>query len=483
MRSLRVRRSAAFLPLVAVVVAGGCKVDQAAEVDTYRSVLDTGLNATEQGPIEFPAPTDELGVRTAMRLASLRNERLDIEGERYLQWIIDRRRAAAAFLPTIGLSPSYVLRDRVAGLRRSLFDVPLDAFMVFNPVADAYAISEADARILVARAELLAAQDALLLDTARSVYEVIRAERQVLVFARSIELQQERVRDAEIRREVGLISPLDVSLSRSALADTRARAIDAGAQVHQGRAILSFLANVDAHEVPLLDDLGSEAIVPELEWLDAEARRWRPELAAAQAAIMAADAAVESAYGEYWPSVALDVRVFLTRQSEPSNLDWTSLFALHIPIFSAGLIEADVRTALSQARAARQAESLLRREIVRDIESARIGMLAARDRVIQRTLDVEAAQQALTQAEGLYAAGLAVNLERLEAQDRLLNAQLELVGAELDERIFRLDVLRAIGRIHEVAGLVREPIDGSTSGPADNGDQTMPTEVTHASVG
>jgi len=439
----------------AVLVLQGCSVDEAQEIATYRAVLDSNPLQISEEDDQQTAP---LGIARAMRLSTHRNEVMGLDGERYLRAIIDSRRAAAAFLPTLSLSPSYTLRDRAGSQRRSVLDVPVVAGMRVNPVADRAGVREADERIEEERGRLLEAQDALLLDVARAVYEVIRAEREVLVFERSIQVQAERVRDSRVRRDVGLVSPLDVSLSESALADTRARAIEAQARVRRGRELLAFLCGAPIGDRPLLDDLEPADAPVALTKMEAVARQWRGELAASFAARRAAVARVERAYGEYWPSVSVDVRAFLSRQSEPSGMDWSSLISLHLPLFSAGLIEAQVREALSLLRSAQYELSLAWRGIQRDIAVAQMNLAAAAERTEQRRIDVQAARQALAQAEGLQDVGLAVNLERLEAQDRLLRAELELVNAELDQRIFTLDLRRAVGTIHEVAGLERQPL-------------------------
>ena len=85
----------------------GCVVDQDKEVATYREVIDPPLfTVTSQ-----PADPQPLTLDDALRLANRNNENLAIQGETYLQAIIDRKRAVAAFLPTINLAPTYFFRD------------------------------------------------------------------------------------------------------------------------------------------------------------------------------------------------------------------------------------------------------------------------------------------------------------------------------------------------------------------------------------
>ena len=74
--------------LVAAMLLVGCRVDQEKEVAKYRKVLQTDAAATTQ-PI---APGEPLTLLAALDLANRQNERLAIEGENYLQALIDRHR-------------------------------------------------------------------------------------------------------------------------------------------------------------------------------------------------------------------------------------------------------------------------------------------------------------------------------------------------------------------------------------------------------
>jgi len=92
--------------LLASIVAG-CAVDQKKEVETYQNVLHANLLSND------PAFTlgQPLTLRQALDLANHQNERLAVEGENYLQALIDRKRAAAAFLPTVNIVPTYEFRE------------------------------------------------------------------------------------------------------------------------------------------------------------------------------------------------------------------------------------------------------------------------------------------------------------------------------------------------------------------------------------
>jgi outer membrane protein TolC len=449
---------AALVLLAAAAVALttlGCVPRESAEIEIYRSVLDAGLDSTATDASE-PLDT-EIGVADVMLLASRGNESLAIEGETYLQSLIDRRRAASAFLPTLTLAPSYTWRDSSSNSSpdEDAINTPLRLDAALSPVRDVAVLRQSGSTVEQRRALLLDFQDTLLLDTARTHYSVILAERAVDVLENSLEVQEERVDDARVRLDAGIIGPLDVSLTESQSAQTAATLIEAKARVRTGRSTLEVLAAAPIAETKLVDDLEIPKVLPELDAALVDAAKRRQDLVAAARQMEAAGHRVRSAYGQYFPSVTLNLQYFLQRDSDPTNLHWSSLLQMSLPLFSAGLIEADVRESLSLLRQAKLAYSLTEREVRRDVEVALTNLRASFDRVEQGRVQVRSAGDALEQAEGLYNAGLSTNLERLIAQDRLLAAQLELVIAEADTKVFYLDLRRTTGTLHELIGLER----------------------------
>lgn len=460
------RRAVAAVALGwSIVVFAGCHVDEAAEVRLYRDVLDAGLSLGDQVS-DTGRPLD---VVDSMLLANFLNESLEIEGENYLQAMIDRRRALAAFLPTLTLSPSYTWRENTGEGRNRAFDTSLDVDMAVNPVRDAARLKEAGATIEERRALLLNFQDTLLLDVARTHYEVIRAERAVDVIANSLRVQDERVGDARARLEAGVVRPLDLALAEAQAAQTSADLVVARVNARTIRESLAFATATSMRDRELVDRLVFPDPLPDESTMLGEAWRRRQDLAASFRRIEAAGRAVESAYGQYFPAVSLNLQWFLTRESSPSDLDWTSLIRLSLPLFSAGLIEADVREALSLLRQAKLETRQLERLIERDVRISLDNFRASFERADRIHVEVRAAREALDQAEGLFHAGLATNLERLVAQDRLLSAELDLVNAELDARVFYLDALRVTGLLHRLLGQERpEPALVETENPEDN---------------
>jgi outer membrane protein TolC len=426
--------------LVAAAVPG-CQVDEKKEVARYRDVVDTSAR-----PVEFSAG-DPLPLETALALANVNNERIGISGEDYLQALIDKDRATASFLPTVSLIPSYSFAQSDSDRRNSQsgsdigdpsnpndsfgggstgsrntstgthnFDIPVNLRMnLFNGFRDVANVRRAGSEIERRRWHLLDLQEIVLLDVAQTYYQVLRSEQSVRVLENSVNVQDERVRDMRARNRVGVARPLDVAQTEAQAANTRASLVLSRTDVRNGRTVLSFLIGQDESASPLSDDVRLPVDLPTVDASLAGAEQGRQDLAAARAAVDVAKQEVQLAVGQYYPSVNLNFNYYLERQSSPEDSLYNGLVSANLPIFTAGVIHANVRAALSQLRQAKLQESSTRRTVEEDVRLAHSNLQASADRLKELQISRDAAREALRQAEGNYAAGRATNLERLVA--------------------------------------------------------------------
>lgn len=442
-----------WITLAAAVigVAAGCRVDQQKEVARYRQEIDFPQATTR--PAENARQT--LNLAQALMLANQQNEKLAGQGENYLQAIINRKRSVALFLPTADLSGTYALGEAVgtnSGYRANTTDIAaIGQINLFNGFRDIAKLKVADLTIAQQKWVLLDVQESLLADVVRTYYTVLQNEQQVVVLENTLRLQEERVSDIEQRQKAGIARPLDVAQTQAQASTTRVTLINARNAVNTSRAALAFLINAPLENVTLAEVDPLAPVHHPLEELRKNALAARKDL---QGAIQARDAArqnVEVAVGQYYPSASLSLKGFLYRESAPTDRDWESLLQVNLPLFRAGLIEADVRQAWSQFRQAALFEALLRRQIRQDVDVASENLASSDKRLAELQVQLAAAQQAVQQAEGSYNVGLATNIERLTAQDQLLNARLQLASETYQRRVYYADLLRASGGLRDYA--------------------------------
>jgi outer membrane protein TolC len=461
-----VRVGAALLALCIPVIAAGCAVNEKDEVGKYRQVLDRG--DTRSVSYSADAPLDLL---TALRLANLHNEQLAVEGENYLQALVEKQRAASRFMPTISLAPVYRVEgdgpnqssggsggtdEGGASFNRSnsgqeSFELAGNArYNALNPYSDIANYRRTGRTIEQREALLRDAQQRVLLDVARVYYLIIRAEELVKVLENTVKLQDERVRNASARQKAGFGRPLDVAQQAAQAAATRVTLISARDDVWNGRTTLAFLTHAKVADCPLVDEYDVPAnILPASDWV-AQGYDRRPDLAAAHAATRAAAEGVQEAVGQYYPSVTLDFNHYFTRTGSRSDRgDWDSVLSANLPIFTGGSIHADVRTAMSKLRQAGLEEQATQRQVEQDILLARRALATSDERLSQLVIQRDAANESLRRAQLEYDAGAATNLDVLTAQDALLSAELQTTSETFTRKLDYLNLLRAAGRLGE----------------------------------
>ena len=314
---------------------------------------------------------------------------------------------------------------------------------LFNGFRDVSTLQANQFNVKNQRYTLLNLQATVLLETAQTYYNVLLAERSVVVLAKSTEYQDALVADQQARFHAGIAQPLDVAQSEAQAAATHAQLITAQDSVQTNRAMLEFMTNAKVHEASLVDRLEVPQKIPNIEDAVKIAEQERLDILAAAEVVRVEQQNLQVAIGEYYPSVSLDLNYYLHRETFPTNVEWAGIITASIPIFSAGEIRADVRNAMSQLRTAVYNQWQLIREVRQNVLIDWNNLIASRNRIKQLIIEVNASQEALRQARERYNVGLAINLDVLNAITQLLTAQLSLAQEEFNYKVFYLDLLRA----------------------------------------
>jgi len=482
------------LPAIAfglLLSVGGCAVDQQAEVNTYRQVLDARW--PDPGAYSEGQP---LTLVTAMMLANKHNEQLGLRGEDYLQALIAKNRAVAAFLPTVSFQPSFTIEQRATGeaststgpggtgigqggtgsgtgtantgtvvggggfVNEGKISYRTEAPVVgninlFRGGGDIANLRSAEANIDRQRLLLLDAQATVLLNVAQVYVQVLRSERAVQVLGNSLSVQEARLRDVQQQFDNQLATKLAVAQTQAQVNGTRAALLQAQSDVRNGRHTLALLVGVDRIDGPLSEpSIASKTSgrdAPEV--YEQLAIASREDLAAARAAAASARAQVDAAFAQYYPSVSLNTAGFLYREFFSDASKWNAVLSANLPIFSAGIIHADVRTAWSRLRQAALYESYLRREVLNDVRTAYENLVTADRKIAEYEQQVQAASEALGQARAAFNNQLAINLDVLVSQDQQLNAELLLAGVRYDRAVFYLDLIRSAGSLPDIVAM------------------------------
>jgi outer membrane protein len=435
--------------LLTVACLAAC-VNQEKEVAIYRDVL-TGHAPVTTRPAGLSFEADQsLSLSEAMALAARDNERLSLSGEDYLQALIAKDRTFANFLPVISFAPTYFTQEKFSSaktplVRQHSFDAPVSLQSNFNGVRDWSSVEAAGLTADQRRELLLDLQSTVLLETARTYYQAVVAEKSVDVLTHTVQVQDAHVRDLSLRVAQGVARALDVQQAQAQLAATRVQLTDARTEITRSRATLAFLVGVPAVRGRLADVYTLPDTVDTLDDLFVRAAAKRFDLKGARLAVSAARQAVTAAIAEYYPAVSIDLNAFLAKESLPADSSFNGVIGLQVPIFTGGRIHADVRAAWSAHRQASLALSLLERQVRQQVEIARADVVASVQRVTELETEVAAASEAARIVGVSHDSGVATNLDYLDAQDRLLAAQLQLARARCQRVVDHLNLRRVSG--------------------------------------
>jgi outer membrane protein TolC len=185
-----------------------------------------------------------------------------------------------------------------------------------------------------------------------------------------------------------------------------------------------------------------------------------PELAASKLAAEAASDEIRRREGQLLPSLSL--RGTLSHREKTSSeesevQDARVTLELQIPLYQAGEATSRVRQAKQRASQRRIEVSETERRVRQEAISAWNDFTGAQARIDQLEAAVESARASLEGVREEARAGARLVLDILDAQQELVNAQVNLVRARADRQIAAFALRRAVGNLS--ARALELPVD------------------------
>jgi len=209
-----------------------------------------------------------------------------------------------------------------------------------------------------------------------------------------------------------------------------------------------------AQEFGLSDKAPYQALVPMgLEESLQRAYASRPDYLAAAAQVRADEHYRKAASAEYLPTLGISANYGASgvtpAGSHGSEAAYQVSGGLTIPIFQGGKTHADVLQAEANLRQSRQRLDNLRGQIEYEIRSALLDLAAASDQVQVAKSSVDLANETLAQARDRFTAGVTDNLEVVQAQESVANANEDYISALYAHNLAKIELARAVGVAEE----------------------------------
>jgi len=257
---------------------------------------------------------------------------------------------------------------------------------------------------------------------------------------------------ADLQKE-GVGTGIDTLRANVELQNEKQRLIEAETDRETSLFALSRLLNLDPRQTIELGDSLSffETPQPEAEPSIELALAERQEWKALEAQIKAAEYEKKASQDLRLPSLRFDGDFAYVGTSGNTTLPtYTYQASVNMPLFTGGRIHAEVVRADLEIKRLGQQKEDLRNQIALDVKTALLNLQSARNEVQVANLGVQLSKEEVDQARDRFKAGVANNIEVIQAQDSLARANDNQIAALYRFSQARAGQARSIGQMEKV---------------------------------
>jgi outer membrane protein len=257
---------------------------------------------------------------------------------------------------------------------------------------------------------------------------------------------------ADLQKE-GVGTGIDTLRANVELQNEKQRLIEAETDRETSLFALSRLLNLDPRQaIELADSLSfydtpQPEVEPSMQLALAERQEWKSLEAQTKAAGNQKRASSESRL----PSLRFDGEFAYVGTSGNTTLPtYTYQASVNMPLFTGGRIHAEIVRADLEIRKLEQQKDDLRNQIALDVKTALLNLQSARNEVQVANLGVQLSKEEVDQARDRFKAGVANNIEVIQAQDSLARANDNQIVALYRFNQARADLARSTGQMEKV---------------------------------
>ncbi len=386
--------------------------------------------------------------------------------------------AQAAYFPTVTAGPSYTRSRRPIGpggsVRSSVFtsDYLLNSEASWEPdlwgkVRRTVEASQASAQ--ASAADLEGTRLSVQATLAQDYFQLRALDAQKQLLEKTVSAYQKFLELTKNRYTSGVASRAEVLQAETQLKTAQAQSIDLGVQRAQLEHAIALLVGKPASVFSIPASPLVTAPPPVPIGVPSELLERRPDIAAAERRVVAANAQIGVAEAAYYPTVTLTASAGLEGAHLSEWLTWPSRLwsigaALLETVFDGGLRKAQTE----QARAAYDATVASYRETVltgfQEVEDNLAALRILEEESEVQGEAVKAAQQSVTFTTNQYRAGTASALDVITVQTIALNNErtaITILGSRLSASVL---LIKALGGGWDVSALSSENDPGGSDG-------------------
>ena len=296
------------------------------------------------------------------------------------------------------------------------------------------------------------ARELVVLVAADLYLEGLAAQARATTARAQLETAQALQAQAEDMRRSGIVAGIDVVRAEVRVSTESQRATAAQAAFEKAKLQLARVMGLPIGQEITLSNQIPPVPVPEITLEQAldRAYRERPDYLAAKERVEAAESSRRAAVSERLPSVSVSAdygAIGLTAASALSTFAVTG--TLNIPIFNGGKTQGHVVQATVDRNNRRTELDDMKAQVYYEVRSAFLDLQATSEQLQAATRGRELSAQQLTQARDRFAAGVANNIEVIQAQEAVALANEQYINAMFSYNLSKAVLGRALGTVEE----------------------------------
>lgn len=357
------------------------------------------------------------------------------------------KEAKSGKLPTLSLGSSYNYSETQAGSNDSWNNSLRMNWQLYNGGRTDEQINQAKEGALSADLGVQKTRQQVKLDATTAYFTVLQAQNLVKVNEETVKNLQTHLAIVQEKFKVGVVAKSDLLRSEVELANAEQNKIKAENSYQVAVAsLLNIIDRTEESEVVLKDDFSFEKYPDSLADSLAFAEKSRPDIAQAEANIRVAQSGISIAEAGKLPTLSLSASKGWNDSALPDNDDWSAGVSASWNIFDAHLTKSKIKQAETSLVKAKEQAHQLRDSAALEVRQAYLNMAEAEKRIDTAGIAVDKAQEDMMIAQEKYRAGVGTNLDVIDAQLALTQAQTNRIQALYDFNVSKAKLEKAIGK-------------------------------------
>ncbi len=308
-------------------------------------------------------------------------------------------------------------------------------------------IDQAKSNASIATIGVAKAKEQVKLDTTTAYFSVLQNSKLVEVNQQTVDNLTEHLKNVQAQFAVGTIAKSDVLRSEVELANAQQNLTKAQNAYDVSVATFNNIIGMPLDsQNTMKDDLAYVKYDMSLEDSIKMADEKRPEILQSQESINAAQSGIKVADSGKLPTVTASGSQGWTGSSFPGdNSNWTVGVSANWDIFDSGVTNAKIKQAKANMDKVNENDQQIRTGVELEVRQAYLSMKEAEARIETSKVAVDKANEDLKASQAKYYAGVGTNLDVIDAQVALTQAETNSTQALYDYNVNQAKLQKAIG--------------------------------------